>query len=234
MGRILKGFGQSRQALLFFAFLAATVFFPAMPIFILTPYGGEILKLSVGETAKFGMYTSYGTLLGMITAYCWQKKPAEWRDSFWLGAALVIGAFAFGLLGWSAWQPHVLLGEAGLWIYGFSKGLYNAGISFLTMRLAHPACSGVFMGLWNLISGLALAVGEMAGGFSLDLGERLWHSLGAAYGTVFWAVGLGLLGCLLLLSFIKVEDYRRQIAAGLDLPMGSDGNPRGLLPVQDT
>lgn len=228
MGRILKGFGQSRQALLFFAFLAATVFFPAMPIFILSPYGGEILKLSVGETAKFGMYTSYGTLLGMITAYCWQKKTAEWQETFWLWAALIIGALAFGLLGLSAWQPHVVLGEAGLWIFGFSKGLYNAGISFLTMRLAHPACSGVFMGLWNLISGLALAVGEMAGGFSLDLGERLWQSPAAAYGMVFWVVGLGLLGCLLLLSFIKVEDYRSQIAAGLDLPMGSGDNAPGI------
>ncbi|HSO71934.1 MAG TPA: MFS transporter [Thermodesulfobacteriota bacterium] len=233
IGKILKGFGQSKQALLFFAFLAATIFFPAMQIFILTPFGGEILKLSVGETAQFGMYTSYGTLLGMIIAFCWQKKPTALMDNFWLGAALAIGAVAFGLLSWSAWQPHVFLGQAGMWIFGFSKGLYNVGISFLTMRLAHSACSGVFMGLWNLISGLALAMGEMTGGFFLHLGERLFGTMGAAYGTVFLVVSLGLLGCLLLLTFINLEAYRREIAAGLDINLASDGNPRELLPIQD-
>ena len=194
MGRILKGFGRSRQALLFFAFLAATVFFSAMRIFLLTPYGGEILKLSVGETAKFGMYTSYGTLLGMITAYCWQKKPAGWLDNFWLGAALVTGALAFGLLGWSAWQPHVILGEAGLWILGFSKGLYNGGISFLTMRLAHPACSGVFMGLWNL--------DFRSGPRSWGDGRRLFLEPGRAAVAItgsgvwygFWGSGTGATG----------------------------------------
>ena len=73
------------------------------------------------------------------------------------------------------------------------------------MRLAHPAFSGVFMGLWNVISGLALAVGEMAGGFFLDLGVKHLGNFGAAYAMVFLAVGLGLLGCLVLLSFMNVE-----------------------------
>ena len=123
-------------------------------------------------------------------------------------AALLIGAVAFGILSWSAWQAQVSLGIAGLWIFGFSKGLYNAGISFLTMRLAHPAFSGIFMGLWNLISGLALAVGEMAGGFFLDVGVNILGILGSAYAMVFLAVGLGLLGCLVILSFMNVGEYR--------------------------
>jgi hypothetical protein len=101
------------------------------------------------------------------------------------------------------------------------------------MRLAHSACSGVFMGLWNLISGLALAMGEMTGGLFLDLGERLLGTMGAAYGTVFLVVSLGLLGCLFLLTFINIEAYRHEIAAGLDINLASDGNPRELLPIQD-
>jgi MFS family permease len=109
------------------------------------------------------------------------------------------------------------MGEAGLWLFGFSKGFYNAGISYLTMRLAHPAFSGVFMGLWNLISGLALAAGEMTGGFLLDQGMRLLGNLEAAYAIVFLGVGLGLLGCLVLLKFINVGKYWRQIAFHFDL-----------------
>ena len=215
--RILKGFGQSSQATLFFLFLAATVFFPAMQSFILTPFGGEVLKLSVGDTAKFGIYISYGTLLGMGTAYWWQKKRPKLGNKFWLTAALLMGASAFGLLSLSAWQPQQSMGEAGLWLFGFSKGFYNAGISYLTMRLAHPVFSGVFMGLWNLISGLALAAGEMTGGFFLDQGMRLLGNLEAAYALVFLGVGLGLLGCLVLLKFINVGKYWRQIACRFDL-----------------
>ncbi len=232
IGRILKGFGQSSQAILFFSFLAATVFFPAMQIFLLTPYGGEILKLSMGETAKFGIYTSYGTLLGMAMAYWWQRKSTNSENNNLLVAALIIGAVAFSLLSWSAWQPQESLGKAGLCIFGFSKGLYNAGISYLTMRLAHPAFGGVFMGLWNVISGLALAVGEMTGGFFLDLGVKHLGNFGAAYAMVFLAVGLGLLGCLVLLSFMNVGEYRRQIALGLDLKIFSDSQPPEFLPAQ--
>lgn len=219
MGRIVKNFGQSSQALLFFVFLAATIFFPAMQSFILTPYGGEILKLPVGETAKFGMYTSYGTLLGMGTAYWGMRNRSNFRETLCLATGLLIGATAFGLLSWSAWQPHQSLGEAGLWLFGFSKGLYNAGLSFLTMRLAHPIFSGVFMGLWNLISGLALAIGEMTGGFFLDAGMRSWGNLETAYALVFLMIGVGLLGCLVLLMFINVEKYWRQIAGQFGLKM---------------
>jgi BCD family chlorophyll transporter-like MFS transporter len=230
--RELKLFGQSSQAILFFSFLAATVFFPAMQSFILTPYGGEILKLPVGDTAKFGMYTSYGTLLGMGSAYWWMRQRSDSRDTICLIVGLLIGAAAFGLLSLSAWQPQKSLGEAGMWLFGFSKGLYNAGISFLTMRLAHPVFSGVFMGLWNLISGLALAAGEMAGGFFLDLGMWFFGNLGAAYAMVFLSIGLGLLGCLVLLRYIDVGDYWRQIACRFGLKMIPEPGSRGYLPAQ--
>jgi MFS transporter, BCD family, chlorophyll transporter len=233
MSRILKGFSQSSQAILFFAFLAATVFFPAMQIFILTPFGGEILKLPVGETAKFGMYTSYGTLLGMGTAYWWQKKRPKLKDTFWLTAALLLGAAAFGLLSSSAWFQEQLWGAAGLWMFGFSKGLYNAGLSFLTMRLVHPAFSGVFMGLWNLISGLALAMGEMAGGFFLDLGGQFLGGLKPAYALVFLGIALGLLGSLALLRLINVERYGRQISLRLGLNMLAEPGAGNRLCAQE-
>jgi MFS transporter, BCD family, chlorophyll transporter len=217
IGTILEGFVKSNQARLFFLFLAATVFSLAMQTFILTPYGGEILMLPVGETSRFGIYTAYGTLVGMGTAYWWQKKRPKLGNKFWLIAGLLIGAAAFGLLSLSSWRPQRSVGEAGLWLLGLSKGFYNAGISFLTMRLAHPAFSGVFMGLWNLISGLALAAGEMTGGFFLGEGVRLGSKLGVAYALVFLVEGLGLLGCLLILKFLHVETYWRQIASHLGL-----------------
>ncbi|MBM4288915.1 MAG: BCD family MFS transporter [Deltaproteobacteria bacterium] len=215
IGDILMGCYRSSQARLFFLFLAATVFFLAMQTFILAPYGGVILNLPVGETAIFGVYTSYGTLLGMGTAYWGQKKNPRLGDRFFLSAGLLLGAVAFGLFSLSSRGPNPAMGEAGLWLLGFAKGFFNAGISFLTMRLTHPSFSGVFMGLWNLISGLALAAGEMAGGFLLDQGVRLWGDLGVGYAMVFLAEALGLLGCLVMLRFISVPTYWRQIALQL-------------------
>ena len=55
------------------------------------------------------------------------------------------------------------------------------------------------MGRWNLVSGRALAAGEMAGGFLKDKIFYLVGNANAAYGWVFLIEGLGLLICLALL-----------------------------------
>ncbi|MGQ9921680.1 MAG: MFS transporter [Desulfobacca sp.] len=232
LAQSLRSFGQSSQALIFFCFLAASVFFLAMHIFILTPFGGEVLQLPVGETTKFGMVTAYGTLFGMGAAY-WRLRPAEAvGDTANLPLGLGLGALAFGLLGLSAWQVHAAPAIAGIWLLGFAKGFYNAGLAHLTMRLAYPVFGGVFMGLWNLISGLALALGEMAGGFFLAQGRRWVGSASVAYGGVFLLEALGLLGCLLILRFLHVERYWQQLSRILALPglPGLTGEPDAAAP----
>lgn len=221
LGRLLGSFGRSGQALLFFGFLAASVFFWALHIFILTPFGGEVLGLPVGETTRFGIVTSYGTLVGMGAAYWRLRHPLTSGDFINLPLSLGLGALAFGCLGYSAWAVHPGSATVGLWLLGLAKGFYNAGLANLTMRLAHPIFGGVFMGLWNLISGLALALGEMAGGLFLDHGRHFWNTPGSAYACVFFLAALGLLGCLVLLSGLKVAKYWRQIAAPLGLPAGA-------------
>jgi BCD family chlorophyll transporter-like MFS transporter len=80
------------------------------------------------------------------------------------------------------------------------------------MSMAHPAFSGIFMGLWNLASGLALAAGEMAGGFLKDHLFLLTGSQGDAYGWVFLLEGVGLLACLLILVPLSLKNYRPQLA----------------------
>jgi len=233
LGCALQSFGQSSQALLFFSFLAASVFFLAMHIFILTPFGGEVLQLPVGETTKFGVITSYGTLLGMGAAYWRLRPPAAVADTANLPIGLGLGALAFGLLSFSAWQAHATPATAGLWLLGFARGFYNAGLAHLTMRLAHPVFGGVFMGLWNLLSGLALALGEMIGGFFLDLGLTWLGTARAAYAGVFLLEALGLLGCLVLLRFLKVERYWEQLSRILAIARlpGSAGGQSGAAPA---
>jgi MFS family permease len=77
--------------------------------------------------------------------------------------------------------------------------------------MAHPLFSGIFMGLWNLMSGLALAAGEMTGGALKDWLTEATGSVAAAYGWVFLLEGLGLLCCLVLLLPLKQETYREAL-----------------------
>jgi|GEM_PF-1396212 len=217
--QLLTGFANSGQAVLFFLFLGGSVFFLAMHTFILTPFGGEVLGLPLGETTRYGIITSYGTLLGMGAAYWRLRQAMPTADIINLPVGLILGVLAFGLLSLSAGTALPPLATAGLWLLGIARGLYNAGLANLTMRLAHPMFGGVFMGLWNLISGLALAWGEMLGGLFLDHGRHLWGSPGPAYAGVFLISAGGLLLCLVSLRLLQVEKYWRQLTASLGVPL---------------
>jgi BCD family chlorophyll transporter-like MFS transporter len=208
----LKFLASNRQALAFFAFLGATIFFLAIQTFLLTPYGGEVLALPVADTNRFGIYTTYGILAGMVGVHVLLSRRHHWGSRIFLVVSLVMGAGAFGLLSRTSFQPDPTWGIYALCLLGLARGFYNVGLSHLTMSMAHPAFSGIFMGLWNLASGLALAAGEMTGGF---LKDRLFYLVGSnsgAYGWVFLLEGVGLLACLLFLAPVKLEKYRPQLA----------------------
>jgi BCD family chlorophyll transporter-like MFS transporter len=208
----LKFLASNRQALAFFAFLSATIFFLAIQTFLLTPYGGEVLDLPAAQTNRFGIYTTYGILAGMVGVHILLSLRQNLGNRVVLAASLVLGAGAFGLLSLTSFRPDPSWGIYALCLLGLSRGIYNVGLSHLTMDMAHPTFSGIFMGLWNLASGLALAAGEMAGGFLKDRLFSLTGSAGGAYGWVFAVEGLGLLACLLCLAPLKMEKYRPQLA----------------------
>lgn len=209
----LKFLATNRQALAFFVFLGTTIFFLAIQTFLLTPYGGEVLALPVAETSRFGIYITYGVLVGMVGVHLLVSAHQNWATKIVLVVSLVLGAAAFGLLSFSSFTPDPTRGIYALCLLGLARGFYNVGLSHLTMNMAHPRFSGIFMGLWNLASGLALAAGEMTGGFLKDRFAYLSGSEAGAYGWVFLLEGVGLLACLLFLVPLSLEKYRPQLAA---------------------
>jgi BCD family chlorophyll transporter-like MFS transporter len=208
----LKFLASNRQALAFFAFLGATIFFLAIQTFLMAAYGGEVLALPVAETSRFGVYTTYGILVGMVGVHFLVSARQNWGNKIVLVVSLVVGAAAFGLLSLTSFTPNPTWGICALCFLGLARGFYNVGLSHLTMSMAHPTFSGVFMGLWNLASGLALAAGEMTGGFLKDRLAYLSGSEAGAYGWVFLLEGVGLLACLLFLVPLSLEKYRPQLA----------------------
>ena len=208
----MKFLASNRQALAFFAFLGTSVFFLAIQTFLLTAYGGDVLHLAPADTNRFGIYTTYGILAGMVGVHLLLSLRRQWGNRTILAVSLVLGAGAFGVLSLTSFQPDPTYGIYGLCLLGLARGFYNVGLSHLTMSMAHPTFSGIFMGLWNLASGLALAAGEMAGGFMKDRLFDLTGSQGAAYGWVFVLEGAGLLACLLFLAPLNLKRYRPQLA----------------------
>jgi MFS transporter, BCD family, chlorophyll transporter len=211
LGPTLKFLASNRQAMAFFAFLTASIFFLAIQTFLLTPYGGEVLALTAAQTNRFGMYTTYGILAGMVGVH-FLISLRHWGNKVILVISLTLGAAAFGLLSFTSFRPDVTWGIYALCFLGLARGFYNVGLSHLTMSLAHPRFSGIFMGLWNLTSGLALAAGEMAGGFLKDKFFFLSGSESGAYGWVFLLEGVGLLLTLLFLVPLSLKKYRPQLA----------------------
>jgi hypothetical protein len=91
------------------------------------------------------------------------------------------------------------------------------------MGMTHPLFSGIFMGLWNLMSGLALAAGEMTGGALKDRLTDLTGSVTGAYGWLFLLEGLGLFCCLVLLLPLKRTTYQQALEK---LLMENEGRPK--------
>jgi MFS transporter, BCD family, chlorophyll transporter len=209
LGPVLGFLGKNRQSLTFFLFLMASIFFSAIQTFILTPFGGEVLNLPVAVTSQFGIYLTYGILVAMMGLHIFLGDKARdyWRTI--LTSGLTAGTLAFGVLSLTAFALEPVWGLYALGLLGLSRGLYNVGLSYLTMSMTHPLFGGIFMGLWNLMSGLALAAGEMTGGILKDWLTGLTGSVPAAYGWLFLLEGLGLFCCLVLLLPIKQEAYQK-------------------------
>ena len=86
----LKFLATNRQALIFFVFLGTTIFFLAIQTFLLTPYGGEVLALPVAETSRFGIYTTYGILVGMVGVHLLVSAHQNWANKIVLAVSLVV------------------------------------------------------------------------------------------------------------------------------------------------
>ena len=88
----MKFLASNRQALTFFAFLGTSIFFLAIQTFLLTAYGGEVLALPVAQTSRFGIYTTYGILVGMVGVHLLVSARQHWANKIVLVVSLMVGA----------------------------------------------------------------------------------------------------------------------------------------------
>jgi BCD family chlorophyll transporter-like MFS transporter len=149
----------------------------SMQDILLEPYGGEVLKMSVGETTALTAFLATGTLAGLWLA---SRLLARDVDAYRLaGYGAVLGILAFSAVIFAApleSRPLFLLGTT---LIGFSGGLFAVGTLTAVMDLARDGQGGLVLGAWGAVQASAAGIGIALGGLVRDVISAL-----AANGTL--------------------------------------------------
>ena len=152
----------------------------SMQDILLEPYGGEILKLSVGQTTTLTAFLAAGTLVGLALASRWL---AHSFDPYRLaGFGALLGVFAFSAVIFAAPLESLPLFFAGTTLIGFGGGLFAVGTLTAVMDLASNGQGGLILGAWGAVQASAAGIGIAVGGATRDVVAGLASSgaLGSA------------------------------------------------------
>lgn len=128
---------------------------------LLEPYGGQILRLSVGDTTKLTAALAVGGLLGFGLA---SRVLSRGADPFRMaGYGVLLGIPAFVAVIVAAPLDSPMLFAAGTLLIGFGAGVFGHGTLTATMNLAPADQTGLALGAWGAVqasaAGLAIALG---------------------------------------------------------------------------
>ncbi|MGE4243402.1 BCD family MFS transporter [Ramlibacter sp.] len=148
---------------------------------ILEPYGGEILKLSVGATTQLTAISAGGALLAFALAAHWLGRGSNPYRIAAAGALVGIAAFAAVIFAAPLGAPGLF--RFGAVLIGFGGGLFTVGTLTAAMALETGGLHGLALGAWGAVqascAGVALALGGTLrdGVSTLALGGRLGEAL---------------------------------------------------------
>ena len=150
---------------------------------ILEPYGGEILKLSVGATSALSGMLAGGALVGFLLAGRMLSRAADPLRLAAYGALAGLPAFSAVIFSAPLDAPWLFrLGALGI---GFGGGLFAVGTLYTAMRLEDSGFTALALGAWGAIQSTAAGLAMFFGGALRDGVSSLASSgaLGAAMNT---------------------------------------------------
>ncbi len=152
---------------------------------LLEPYGGQILRLSVGQTTQLTATWAFGGLFGFGLA---SRVLSRGADPFLMascGAMVGIPAFLAVILAGPLSSP--MLFAVGTFLIGFGAGLFGHGTLTATMNLAPRDQAGLALGTWGAVQASAAGLAIALGGIIRDLVDATAPQglLGAATGYGF-------------------------------------------------
>lgn len=139
----------------------------AMQDALLEPYGGEILKLSVGATTGLTGAWALGSLIGFM----WSGRMLGYgRDPLRIaGLGMVVGINAFLMVLFAApfGSPFILY--IGALTIGIGLGLFSVGTLMEAMALAKSGTAGMALGAWGAVQATCAGAGIALGGILRDV-----------------------------------------------------------------
>lgn len=133
----------------------------SMQDILLEPYGGEILRMSVGATTTLTGLQVLGTLAGLFLA---AQQLGRDADPYRLaGYGVFVGLMGFPAVIFAGPMDSPQLLRLGTVLIGFGGGLFSVGTLTAAMTRAAGGQSGLALGVWGAVqasaSGLAIALG---------------------------------------------------------------------------
>ncbi len=133
---------------------------------ILEPYGGEILKLTVGATTVLTALLAGGALLAFGLAARWLSHGI---DALRLASfGILVGIVAFSAVIFAAPLGSATLFRVGAALIGFGGGLFAVSTLTVAMSLEKPGQIGLALGAWGAVQATAGGVAIAAGGALRD------------------------------------------------------------------
>jgi BCD family chlorophyll transporter-like MFS transporter len=164
----------------------------SMQDILLEPYGGEVLKLSVGATTALTALLAGGSLAGFAVAARQLTRNADPYRLSGFGALIGIIGFATIILAGPLETPALF--RIGTALIGFGGGLFSVSSLTAAMALSQDGRSGIALGAWGAVQATAAGCAIALGGLIRDgvgtlaqsgrLGEAL-HTPATGYGVVY-------------------------------------------------
>jgi BCD family chlorophyll transporter-like MFS transporter len=134
---------------------------------ILEPYGGEILKLSVGATTALTAVMALGALIAFGMGARALGRGADPSRLAAMGA--LVGLAAFTAVIFAEPLQSALLFRIGGGLIGFGGGLFSVGTLTYAINLDESGLKGLAVGAWGAVQATAAGVSIALGGALRDL-----------------------------------------------------------------
>ncbi len=138
---------------------------------VLEPYGGEILKLSVGATSALTALMAAGSLVAFALAARWLTRGGDPYRVAAVGALVGLPAFAAVIFAAPLEAPWLF--RCGTALIGFGAGMFAVGTLTAAMSLEQPEHVGLALGAWGAVQATAGGVAVAAGGAVRDIVSSL-------------------------------------------------------------
>lgn len=139
----------------------------SMQDILLEPYGGEVLRLTVGQTTMLtAVWSGLGIAGFVLAARAIQSGCDVYRIA---GLGVLAGAFGLAAVVFSAPAQAVWLFVLGVAIVGAGGGLFAHATLTAAMRLAPSGQIGLAIGVWGAVQATAAGGAVAASGLLHDL-----------------------------------------------------------------